>query len=224
LQNDVRSAVCQYCTFVEGNNQAAQKVRIWEAAHNKERHPAITRAVEICREALVREGGILDMQGFLEPSHAKLRKVLDLIPAEGRKDFEAKLNASPGSWKSRQVWEELCHTLRRHDKMKLIDELTIEFAWPRLDMNVTKQMNHLLKAPFCVHPGTGKVCVPIDVADADTFDPDRVPTVRSIANALAAGQPSPLEPHVRAFKRFIHNHHVEIGTARREATNAALDW
>lgn len=32
-------------------------------------------------------------------------------------------------------------------------------------------MNHLLKAPFCVHPKTGRLCVPIDPERAEDFDP-----------------------------------------------------
>ena len=35
-------------------------------------------------------------------------------------------------------------------------------------------MNHLLKAPFVIHPKTGRVCVPFRVAKVDSFDPEKV--------------------------------------------------
>lgn len=45
------------------------------------------------------------------------------------------------------------------------------------------------QAPFCVHPKTGKVCVPLDPAAADDFDPDgrEVPTVAELVAELAEG-------------------------------------
>ena len=45
-------------------------------------------------------------------------------------------------------------------------------------------MNHLLKSPFCVHPKTGRVCIPIDPKLADTFDPFKVPTVRTLCEEI----------------------------------------
>lgn len=43
----------------------------------------------------------------------------------------------------------------------------------------------MLQAPFCVHPKTGKVCVPIDPQRSGDFDPDAVPTLSQLVAALS---------------------------------------
>ena len=68
----------------------------------------------------------------------------------------------------------------------LISEIMIQYAYPRLDINVTKGMNHLLKSPFVVHPKTGKVCVPINPKVVEQFDPDNVPTITTLINEINA--------------------------------------
>lgn len=67
---------------------------------------------------------------------------------------------------------------------KAIKDIVFAYTYPRLDIEVSKKMNHLLKAPFCVHPKTGKVCVPIDPIRAWEFDPDTVCTVGKLLNEL----------------------------------------
>lgn len=60
-------------------------------------------------------------------------------------------------------------------------------------------MTHLLKSPFCVHPRTGKIGVPIDPATVDQFDPHKVPAILDLMDEIdmfdlkARGQGMPVE-------------------------------
>jgi DNA primase small subunit len=65
-----------------------------------------------------------------------------------------------------------------------LEDIVLQYTYPRLDAEVSKHRNHLLKAPFCVHPKTGRVCVPVDPQRVDEFDPTRVPTVQQLLQEL----------------------------------------
>merc|ERR1711973_355131 len=80
----------------------------------------------------------------------------------------------------------------------------LQFAYPRLDIAVSKGMNHLLKAPFVIHPKTGRVCVPFRVAKVDSFDPEKVPTV------LQLEEESEVKKNVKAYKMTSMREPVSI--------------
>ncbi|NXS49540.1 PRI1 primase, partial [Balaeniceps rex] len=68
-------------------------------------------------------------------------------------------------------------------------EIMLQYCFPRLDINVSKGVGHLLKSPFSVHPKTGRISVPLDLQRLDQFDPFAVPTIRSVSGAGGTGGP-----------------------------------
>lgn len=73
------------------------------------------------------------------------------------------------------------------DKSKLLAwkyQIVFAYTYPRLDINVSKMQNHLLKCPFCIHPKTGKVCIPMDLNKVEEFDLEAVPTLLDLKQEL----------------------------------------
>jgi len=191
LSNEQRSAVAEYMTVVAGNSKARAELNFRGA---DELHPAIQRACEIC-EPYFRDdsNGVLLGQDILRSGN-HLDKILDCFGANERTKVESYVKAHPEAT-SRDIWmqlekvrEEWAKTVtgrKEQQQAKIIlKEVMLQYTYPRLDINVSKQMNHLLKSPFVVHPKTGRVCVPIDLAKVDNFNPLEVPTIGRLVEEL----------------------------------------
>lgn len=107
-----------------------------------------------------------------------------------------------------------------------IRDIIFTFGYPRLDIEVTKQMNHLLKSPFVPHRDTGRICVPI--ADMKSFNPDTVPTLAQIVNQVTAAgaantvrdyENTALKPYLEYFKAIIRKANNVKATS-----TAKTDW
>lgn len=103
-------------------------------------------------------------------------------------------------------------------------------AYPRIDVNVSKMMNHLLKSPFCIHPKTQRLCVPLDPAAILDFDPSTVPSLDDLLRDLNAGGDSKttgasMEAHRENFRRtFLKRLSSEVVAERKNASEASMDY
>ena len=111
--------------------------------------------------------------------------------------------------------------------------LMFALAYPRLDVNVSKMMNHLLKSPFCIHPKTQRLCVPLDPASILDFDPGTVPSLDDLLRDLnftaSAGEnkarSGAIEAHRETFRRtFLRALSASVAADRRAVAQASHDF
>lgn len=134
----------------------------------------------------------------------RAEKLLQLLPDKDlREALRRKWNSSPGR-ASTSKWADIDAVAKtsagkNFDPKALLDakqDIVLEYTYPRLDINVSKKLNHLLKSPFVIHPGTGRVCVPIDTRSLEDFDPLQVPTIQNLIREIDEW----MEPEVKPEK------------------------
>jgi DNA primase small subunit len=179
-------------------------------------------------------------------SDERAEKLLQLLPDRILRDaLRKKWNSAPGR-ASRSKWADIDSVaksgvnknLSARSLLEAKQDIVLEYTYPRLDIEVSKKRNHLLKSPFVVHPGTGRVCVPIDTKALTDFDPLGVPTVQSLLREIDAWgdgvadssqdsgkavqdwEKTSLKPYVDLFRSFVAGLlRDEVGKVKREGEN-----
>lgn len=127
---------------------------------------------------------------------------------------------------------------KAEDKIReAMEDITLEYTYPRIDVNVSKGLNHLLKSPFVIHPGTGRVCVPIDTSRLHKFDPMAVPTVHELLREIdewkgeegekekvADWEKTSLKPYIEVFRGFVNGLLKEEGKKRERDEGVKMEF
>ena len=263
MTNEQRSAVADYLALEMGENHATAKKQA--ALHGGVLHPSLTRAFKLLEpifvQAVCDEAG----QGLLCSAEG-WAQLLNFVPDE---DVSRKLNAKwsrdGAATSSAEKWEELKGAVAdrldkqagskkaRMESRKAVDTqgnlrycvemMVFYYLYPRLDINVSKARNHLLKSPFVVHPKTGRVCVPVDPATVDDFNPETVQSLASLVQeidefdathdekerAIPDWKKTSMVQPIETFERyFLKTFHAGIRSRfteqREQAAASSGDW
>ncbi|KAM5465104.1 p48 polypeptide of DNA primase [Microsporum audouinii] len=189
LPDDRRRAIAGYLEVVRGGSQSGKRVNL-----RRPLHPHITRSLDTLREYFA-STVLVDQDPFSRPDQAS--RLLELLPDKTlRTALQKKWDSSPGRH-SRNKWADIdavaktsCRGLDTKALLEAKQDIVLEYTYPRLDAEVSKKLIHLLKSPFVVHPGTGRVCVPINIQKVDKFNPLKTPTLAQLLDEINSWNPS----------------------------------
>uniref|UniRef100_A0A3P8TKJ2 DNA primase n=1 Tax=Amphiprion percula TaxID=161767 RepID=A0A3P8TKJ2_AMPPE len=151
-----RSAVAEYLSLIKGGEETVKKVVLTDPIH-----PFIRESLAVVERYFPRYA--LQEQDILGRKES-VDKVLSLVPED--------ILFTMYLWLQSLFLQATAKKGQYFEK-----EIMLQYCYPRLDVNVSKGVNHLLKSPFSVHPKTGRISVPINLKELDVFDPFAVPTI-----------------------------------------------
>ncbi|XP_067096399.1 DNA primase small subunit [Osmerus mordax] len=173
-----RSAVAEYLSLVKGGEETARKVVLTDPIHPFIKE-ALTVVTQYFPQYALKDQDIMGIKETID-------KVLTLVPEDIRKEllqyFQSEKNPEKRWDRLKILVEQKRGTTKKGHYFEM--EIMLQYCYPRLDVNVSKGVNHLLKSPFSVHPKTGRISVPIDLRELNEFDPFDVPTISLICEEL----------------------------------------
>jgi DNA primase small subunit len=194
LTNEGRSAIANYLKWKTINKNTGLNFLMKEPLY-----PHIERALSIIEEhfeeyVLIGQD-VLNSEKIIEIVMMILKAYLSNSQSYSRLEYDVKglmmnkrLN-SVEKWKKMEnmINEHLVFSIQGNNKGKEIVQSRIRLAlkeiqmaimYPRLDINVSKHINHLLKSPFVVHPKTGYISVPLNDYMMENFDFEAMPLLK----------------------------------------------
>ena len=205
LKNNGRISIAKFIQYQIQN----VKNKIVQGLNNKI-HPSINRAISIIDKYF--ENDILIGQDILNFDGGK-NLLKGLVKAYFLKednniinDVERELNMKNSSVQKFKNIEEILQRNKNFNRGDLcIKDFKLNILYPRLDINVSKHINHLLKSPFCIHPKTGLVSVPLDDYDIKNFKIEDIPRLDILVNDFKEGKINQkFQKYIQLFEKFAH--------------------
>lgn len=207
LEEGTRRAIVEYMDVLGAKQTKSSNRKLLNL--KKPFHPHVERSFNIVKQEFAKI--ILEEQEpwLTTPSLAdddkawtQTEELLSFIPDNTlQSELRAKWKNLLSLSTSRSKWEDINvlakTSLKSQVQVSQLNEakkeIILYYMYPRLDIEVSRQVIHLLKSPFCIHPGTGNVCVPFDPRrnismnaedDAYGFNPTTAPNLLQLQREL----------------------------------------
>ena len=196
LSNDARSAVAENLSCYVGGT--GRQVDLTYPLHPSMRRAYDDVLKDTFENLCIGEQQILsgedDRQRLIEEN------LLEMIPDPSIKErIKDLFSRQSDGWQKWGVLQSEIEKVKKNMHMKksgvssslrrtanAVEDIVFAHIYPRLDIAVSRHMNHLLKAPFAIHPKTGRVCTPMDISNVEDFDPEAVPTIGLLFEEMEA--------------------------------------
>eukprot|EP00993_Chasmostoma_nieuportense_P001358 NODE_2247_length_1237_cov_51.669369_g2136_i0.p1 GENE.NODE_2247_length_1237_cov_51.669369_g2136_i0~~NODE_2247_length_1237_cov_51.669369_g2136_i0.p1 ORF type:complete len:391 (+),score=118.75 NODE_2247_length_1237_cov_51.669369_g2136_i0:23-1174(+) len=207
LTDEERAALANYLNVYEGGE--SQKLNIEYSLKQNKLHPSLER---VYHQFIEPGFAALFLSEDNEPNNIRAAKTTQsIVTILSRQlkgfntDMKDKVHKILAAEKTcTKLWTDLTAYLAKEKVAWVIRIIEFVFMYPRLDINVSKQRAHLLKSPFVIHPGSGKVCVPLSLSQALEFEPEQVPTLTEVIEGHAQDV-DVLEQYRHTFVTFVDN-------------------
>lgn len=180
LTVEERKSIAEFLQVVKPGAFNGKRVII-----NKTPTLSIKRALEIIEpnfiQMCIEEQNILGTEEGIENFCNTFLAVYDKETTASVKEIFQQFETSIERWKA---FEEFLKTKNSWEDNYEIQEIMLQFLYPRLDVSVTTVLTHLLRCPFSPHIGTNRICVPFDPEKVDDFDPTTSPNFPGLFNEL----------------------------------------
>lgn len=205
LSQEARKAIVSYLEVISGGGNIAKKVNLGRSSH-----PFIE---EVYNKILIPsfESMVLGDLNILADEEYR-KKLFDILPDRNLRSNCEALYHKHQSKGPEVAWDYISNEIKSRNS-NWIRDIIFQYTYPRLDSNVSIGLNHLLKAPFCIHPKTEFICVPINPEKCEEFDPLKVPNARELVAELGMNnmnsndinyKNTSLKPYIDDFKKYVN--------------------
>lgn len=241
MDDNKRKAVANYLEVLKGNEHGKK------TSLRRPLHPHVERSLKLLTPHFQHDV-VSEQDPWQTPE--RVDKLLTMLGDQKLADALKKKWDSAADRSSSQKWADIDAvaevgnlSISTKDLVERKQDIRLEYTYPRLDAEVSKKLNHLLKSPFVIHPGTGRVCVPIDMRRLEEFDPFTVPTVTDLLDEIDLWdkkqganlsdeekskvqdwQKTSLKPYVEYFRGHVASLLKDEGKGKREREDDSMEF